>query len=78
MTYNPRVIKKQKETLVNGSVAILIPKENMELSKEELLYFSSDEYREFYKVARNYQTRSLNIDNNSVYWFGVKKENKNA
>ena len=39
-----------------------------------MLYFSSDEFRQFYKIARNYQTRSLNIDNNSVYWFGIEKE----
>lgn len=78
MTYNPRVIKNQKDILVNGSVAVLIPKEDINLSKEELSYFSSNEYREFYKIARNYQTRSLNIDNNSVYWFGIKKEKNNA
>lgn len=78
MTYNPRVIKNQKGFLVNGSVAVLIPKETINLSKEELSYFSSNEYREFYKIARNHQTRSLNIDNNSVYWFGIKKEKKDA
>ncbi len=73
MTYKPRVIKNQMNTIVNGSVAVLIPKEPIDLSEKDLLYFSSDEYREFYKVARNYQTRSLNVDNTSVYWFGIKK-----
>ena len=73
MTYKPRVMKNPRNTIVNGSVAILIPKHSLNLSEEDMLYFSTDEYREFYKIARNYQTRSLNIDSTSVYWFGVKK-----
>ena len=74
MTYNPRVMQKQKGYVVNGSVAILIPKTNFLLTKKQMLYFSSDEFRQFYRIARNYQTRSLNIDKNSVYWFGIEKE----
>lgn len=77
MTYNPRVMRKPKGYLVNGSVAILIPKEPFELSIEQMVYFSSKEYREFYQIARNYQTRSLNIDACSVYFFGVLKEMEN-
>lgn len=72
MTYKPRVTKKPPSTLVDGSVAILIPKKPIELTKEDMLYYSSDEYRNFYKIARNYQTRSLNIDSNSVFFFGKK------
>ncbi|MCX5773683.1 MAG: DNA cytosine methyltransferase [Fusobacteria bacterium] len=74
MTYNPRVIKKTKNILVNGSVAILIPKNNIELTENQLAYFSTPEYRHFYKIARNYQIRSLNIDSCSVYFFGVLKD----
>lgn len=77
MTYNPRVMRKPKGYLVNGSVAILIPKEPFELFIEQIVYFSSKEYREFYQIARNYQTRSLNIDACSVYFFGVLKEIEN-
>lgn len=73
MTYKPRVMKKKKGYLVNGSIAILIPKDKRCLTKKQLLYFASDEYRDFYKLARNYQTRSLNIDSTSVFWFGVLK-----
>ena len=76
MTYHPRVMKKPKNTLVNGSIAILIPKEPLVLSKKQISYYSSDEYRKFYAIARNYQTRSLNIESNSVYFFGVLKENE--
>ena len=74
MTYKPRVCKKPVGTLVNGSVAILIPKNNIKLSSEDMEYFSSNEYRSFYKIARNFQTRSLNIDKTSVFFFGKRKE----
>ena len=76
MTYNPRVIKKQKNVLVNGSVAILIPKKDLEISVNQLAYFSTPEYRKFYKIARNYQTRSLNVDSNSVFFFGILKDDR--
>lgn len=71
MTYYPRVIKKDDDFLVNGSVAILIPKKIVDITKEQLSYFSSDEYRKFYKIARNFQTRSLNVDSCSVFFFGL-------
>ena len=71
MSYYPRVIKKPKNCLVNGSVAILTPLLDVQITDEQLKYFSSDEYRAFYRVARNYQTRSLNIDSFSVYFFGL-------
>jgi len=74
MTYKPRVMLKPTGTLVNGSVAILIPKEGIKPTNEQLEYFSSDEYRKFYQIARNYQTRSLNVDACSVYFFGLLKE----
>ncbi|OYO42996.1 DNA (cytosine-5-)-methyltransferase, partial [Lachnotalea glycerini] len=74
MTYKPRVIRNVENTVVNGSVAVLIPKENIELTDSQLAYFATKEYREFYKIARNYQTRSLNVDAASVYFYGVLKE----
>lgn len=74
MTYKPRMIKKERGYLVNGSVAILILKDGeKELTQEEIEYIASTEYREFYRIARNYQTRSLNIDAGSVYFYGRKK-----
>jgi DNA (cytosine-5)-methyltransferase 1 len=71
MTYKPRVILKPKGTIVNGSAAVLILKDGeLPLSKSQLDYFSSDEYRRFYRIARNHQTRSLNVDSSSVFFFG--------
>lgn len=76
MTYKPRIIEKPKGIVVNGSVAILIPKFPFRLTDEQKKYFASKEYRDFYYTARNHQTRSLNIDNCSVYFFGILKGEK--
>ncbi|MCQ2925237.1 adenine/cytosine DNA methyltransferase [Helicobacter pylori] len=73
MTYKPRILKKEKGYVVNGSVAILIPKNPISLSKKQCDYISSVEFRDFYKIARNYQTRTLNIDSMSCFWFGILK-----
>lgn len=78
MTYKPRVMKNQKDVLVNGSIAVLIPKEPMKLTEKQMEYFSTDEYRKFYQIARNYQTRSLNVDATSVFFYGVLKERANG
>lgn len=78
MTYKPRVMRNTKNMIVNGSVAVLIPKEDMELTAKQIEYFSSDEYRRFYQIARNFQTRSLNVDSTSVFFYGVLKESRNV
>lgn len=74
MTYYPRVIKKPKNTIVNGSVAIFEIKDGIKISRKDLEYFATKEFREFYSIARNLSTRSLNLDKNAVYYFGVKEK----
>ena len=74
MTYKPRVMRKPKNVLVNGSLAILIPKDGISLTKEQMLYYATDEYRAFYQIARNYQTRSLNVDTCSVFFYGILRK----
>jgi DNA (cytosine-5)-methyltransferase 1 len=71
MTYYPRVMVKPKGTIANGSLAILTPIGDITPTANQLKYFSSKEYRIFYQIARNMQTRSLNIDSCSVYFFGL-------
>lgn len=73
LTYNPRACFLPEDTIVDGSVAVLIPKGDTEVTEDNLAYYNSEEFVEFYKVARNYGTRSLNIDNNSVFFFGLAK-----
>lgn len=73
MTYKPRVMPKPKGIIANGSIALLFPKKDLKVTKSQLEYFSSDEYRQFYRIARNKQTRSLNIDSCSVFFLGLLK-----
>ena len=76
MTYNPRVIRNISNTIADGSVAILIPKVPLTLTEEQLRYFSSQEYRRFYAIARNLSTQSINVDKTSVYFYGVLRNDE--
>lgn len=72
LTYYPRACKMPKGCIVDGSVAILTPKEESSIiTEEDLAYYATEEFTAFYKIARNNGTRSLNIDNNSVFFFGL-------
>lgn len=73
MTYNVRVARKPISVLTNGSLAILIPRIDINLTNKDLKFFSSNSYRSFMRIARNFQTRSLNIDSCSIYFYGIKK-----
>lgn len=78
LTYYPRASFLPRNTIADGSVALLTLKNGSRLpTKEDLDYYGSKEFEAFYRVARNYGTRSLNIDNNSVFFFGLLKELKN-
>ncbi|GAQ49278.1 adenine/cytosine DNA methyltransferase [Flavobacterium psychrophilum] len=75
LTYNPRACFLPKNTIVDGSVAILTLRNGSRpINENDLEYFGSAEFSKFYAVARNYGTRSLNIDNNSVFFFGILNE----
>jgi DNA (cytosine-5)-methyltransferase 1 len=74
LTYNPRACFLPKNTITDGSVAILSSKEStINISEKHLEYFNTPEFSKFYSISRNYGTRSLNIDNNSVFFFGALK-----
>lgn len=76
LTYAPRASFLPDNMIVDGSVAILTPKfGEVKITEKDLDYFGTEEFTEFYKVARNHGTRSLNIDNNSVFFFGIKTRN---
>jgi len=74
MTYNPRVIENLPNTIPDGSVAVLVPKQSVRLSHDQRTYFSTEEYRRFYGVARNLSTQSINVDKTSVFFYGVLRD----
>lgn len=77
LTYNPRACFMPKGCIADGSVAILTPIDpTRNITEKDLAYYATKEFSDFYSVARNRGTRSLNIDNNSVFFFGMQKNNK--
>lgn len=70
LTYFPRACHMPKDSICDGSVAIAVPKNGIKIDKKVLEYYSTDEFREFYRIARNKSTRSMNIDSNSIFFFG--------
>ena len=74
MTYNTRIILNADGIVPDGSVAILIPKEPFSLSEKQTQFFTTEEYRRVYLVARNLSTQSINVDNKSVFFYGVLKD----
>ena len=74
LTYYPRGTFLPKNTVADGSVAILRPKDKINPRKKDIKFFASKDFEKYYRIARNFGTRSLNVDSNSVYFYGVIKE----
>lgn len=74
LTYYPRACFMPLGCITDGSVAILTTINGELVTKDDLAYYSTEEFSKFYCVARNRGTRSLNIDNNSVFFFGKLKQ----
>jgi DNA (cytosine-5)-methyltransferase 1 len=74
LTYYPRACFLPQNSIADGSVAILTTVQGQKVTSEDLAYYSTDEFCKFYGIARNRGTRSLNIDNNSVFFFGKLKK----
>jgi DNA (cytosine-5)-methyltransferase 1 len=74
LTYYPRATFLPENTITDGSVALLTLKNGARLPEEkDLSFYGTKEFEKYYRIARNHGTRSLNIDNNSVYFFGILK-----
>lgn len=71
LSYSPRACFLPNNCLADGSVALL--ESNIDLKEEDLKVFETDEFRQYYRIARNYGTRSLNIDSNSIFYFGIRR-----
>ncbi len=74
LSYNTRACFLPNDSIADGSVAILQPKNGFCITEEDLSYYSTDEFKRFYSIGRNLGTRSLNIDSNSINIWGIKKD----
>ena len=71
LSYSPRACFLPKNCITDGSVALLETIKS--ISEKDLEIFETDEFRQYYRIARNYGTRSLNIDSNSIFYFGIRR-----
>ena len=79
LSYYPRATLLPKNSIVDGSAAVLVPKNNdLVINQDALKFFASKDFFLFYRIARNYATRSLNIDRNSVFYWGLPKNEGHA
>lgn len=72
LSYSPRACFLPDNCLADGSVALLQTKDH--ITENDLTIFESQEFRKYYHIARNYGTRSLNIDSNSIFYFGTRRK----
>ncbi len=74
LTYNPRACFMPKGCIADGSVAILsLVNPYDAINENDLAFYATEQFAKFYSIARNLGSRSLNIDNNSVFFFGKLK-----
>ena len=73
MTYYPRAVRKPANTVCNGTVAILIPRDGRLIAQSDIDFIGSDEFEQFYRIAMNHATRTLNIDSASVFYYCVHR-----
>lgn len=71
-TYNTRAAYLPKDTIVNGSLAILTLKNENDKKYIDLSLYSSDDFRRYYAIVKNNSKFTINIDKNSIYYIGVK------
>ena len=76
LSYAPRACFLPKNSIANGSIALLTTLDGSSLKEEDLTIFGTKEFACYYRIARNFGTRSLNIDKNSVYYFGIRRKLK--
>ena len=71
-TYNTRASILPDNCLANGSIAYLIPK-NKRPEEIDILLYSTNDFRKYYAIVMNKAKFTLNIDNCTAYYIGVKK-----
>lgn len=73
LTQSPRLLKKPLNTIASGSLAVFTPKQDITLIEADIELFSTEDFKTFYQIARNYSTRCLNIDKAAAFYFGRLK-----
>jgi hypothetical protein len=70
-TYNIRAVRLPQNAIPNGSIAIMTPRiSNLNI---DLGFYSTPEFREYYGIVKSRSKFTLNIDESSCYYIGIKK-----
>ena len=72
-TYNTRASILPDNCIPNGSIAILLPKNDDIVKNIDLSYYATEDFRRYYAIIKNNAKFTINIDNNSIYYIGVLK-----
>lgn len=75
LTYYVRAARLPRNSIADGSAAILVPKTKKKLDDLSIRFYSSELFFGFYRIAMNYSTRTLNIDRSSVFFWGLPNKN---
>jgi len=73
LTPKPRFLKLPKNTIVNGSLALFIPREKIIVKQKDLDFLNSQEFIEYFDIVRNKSILSINLDNYIGYFIGILK-----
>lgn len=65
-----KVGKKPKGCIPGPSTVLLVPKNKIKITKDDLKYFSTNEFKQFYDTALNHQGFILSSDRISQYFLG--------
>lgn len=69
-TYNTRATILPDGMIPNGSIAILIPK--LLILIDKLDFYATNDFRKYYEIIKNRSRFTLNIDECSLYYIGIK------
>lgn len=70
-TYNTRATILPDNMVPNGSIAVLTPK--VQITSEDLAFYSTPEFRKYYEIVKSRSRFTLNIDESSLYYIGIKQ-----
>lgn len=73
MTYYPRMneVKSIANYIFDGSCVLFITKNEKDEELINTSFYHSDDFKYIWRIAQNYGTRSLNIDKNNAYYWGI-------
>lgn len=73
LTSKPRFLKLPENHIVNGSVALLIPKNDIKINIKDINFLNSQEFIDYYDIIRNKSNLTINLDNYIGYFIGKLK-----